>query len=89
MQPTTERRATPPHNADAQQVWGKTSPLLIVLAWLFVGIPLAWGVEQTAAKSLDLFRAPPQPAGVGQAAAPAPTQPSAPPQPAPSDAAPK
>ncbi len=32
-----------------------TSPLLILLAWLFVGIPLAWGVSQTLLKSLALF----------------------------------
>ena len=30
--------------------------LLIALAWLYVGIPLAWGVSQTAFKSIALFR---------------------------------
>jgi hypothetical protein len=25
-------------------------------AWLFVGIPLAWGVAQVAVKSVTLFR---------------------------------
>ena len=35
----------------------KTSPLLCVAAaWLVVTIPLAWGVYQTAKKSLPLFR---------------------------------
>jgi hypothetical protein len=29
---------------------------LIIAAWLFVGIPLLWGVSQTFMKSLDLFR---------------------------------
>lgn len=32
-----------------------TSPLEVALAWLFVGIPLAWGVWEVAVKSLDLF----------------------------------
>ncbi len=27
-----------------------------VLAWLFVGIPLAWGVSQTFIKALTLFQ---------------------------------
>ena len=33
-----------------------TSPIAIVGAWLFVGIPLAWGVSQVFIKSLALFR---------------------------------
>jgi hypothetical protein len=35
----------------------KTSPLMLAVAWVVVGIPLAWGVYQTAIKSLPLFRA--------------------------------
>ena len=27
-----------------------------LVAWLFVGLPLAWGVTQTFLKALDLFR---------------------------------
>ena len=27
-----------------------------VLAWLFVGLPLAWGVSQTFLKALTLFK---------------------------------
>ncbi len=27
-----------------------------VLAWLYVGIPLAWGVSQTFLKALTLFK---------------------------------
>ncbi|WP_170214087.1 hypothetical protein [Hymenobacter nivis] len=27
-----------------------------VLAWLFVGLPLAWGVSQTFLKALALFK---------------------------------
>jgi hypothetical protein len=32
-----------------------TSGLQLALAWLFVGIPLAWGVVQTVINSLPLF----------------------------------
>ena len=28
----------------------------VVVAWMVVGVPLAWGVLQVIAKSLDLFR---------------------------------
>jgi hypothetical protein len=28
----------------------------VVVAWVVVGVPLAWGVMQVIAKSLDLFR---------------------------------
>ena len=28
----------------------------LVLAWLFVGVPLAWGVTQTFIKALTLFK---------------------------------
>jgi len=34
------------------------TPMLIV-AWLVVGIPAAWGVGQTFTKSLQLFTSPP------------------------------
>ena len=34
---------------------GRTSPLLLLVAWLVVGIPAAWGVSQTVIRSLDLF----------------------------------
>ena len=33
-----------------------TSPLIVVLAWLAVGLPLLWGVAQTFSKALALFR---------------------------------
>jgi hypothetical protein len=36
----------------------RTSPLLLVVAWLVVGIPAAWGVSQTIIRSLDLFITP-------------------------------
>ncbi len=35
---------------------GTSSPVSIALAWIAVGIPLAWGVYQTVIKSLALFR---------------------------------
>jgi hypothetical protein len=34
----------------------KTSPLLLAAAWIVVTLPLAWGVYQTAKKSLPLVR---------------------------------
>jgi hypothetical protein len=35
---------------------GRSSRLTITLAWLAVGLPLAWGISQTIMKSLALFR---------------------------------
>lgn len=35
---------------------GKSSPVALALAWLVVGVPLAWGVSQTFIKSLALFK---------------------------------
>lgn len=35
---------------------GKSSPISLALAWLAVGVPLAWGVSQTLVKSLALFK---------------------------------
>jgi hypothetical protein len=37
----------------------RTSPLLLIVAWLVVGIPAAWGVSQTVMRSMDLFKSPP------------------------------
>ncbi|HWE03623.1 MAG TPA: hypothetical protein VG326_14555 [Tepidisphaeraceae bacterium] len=34
-----------------------TSPIVLIVAWLVVGLPGAWGIEQTLFKSFDLFRA--------------------------------
>jgi hypothetical protein len=36
----------------------RTPRWVLIAAWLIVGLPGAWGVEQTLYKSLDLFRAP-------------------------------
>lgn len=39
---------------------GKNTPAaVILLAWLVVGIPLAWGVSQTWKNAAKLFSAPP------------------------------
>ena len=32
-----------------------SSPVILVLAWLAVGLPLLWGVAQTFKKALTLF----------------------------------
>lgn len=33
----------------------ETSSVRVILSWLFVGIPLIWGVFQTIGKSMALF----------------------------------
>jgi len=40
----------------ATGVAARSSPALLVLFWLFVGIPLAWGVYVTLQKAFILFR---------------------------------
>jgi hypothetical protein len=37
----------------------KTPGIVILLAWLFVGVPLIWGVSQTFKNALNLFKTPP------------------------------
>jgi hypothetical protein len=32
-----------------------SNTIRLILAWLAVGLPLAWGVEQTVVKALALF----------------------------------
>ena len=39
----------------ATQAQGHNNGLKLVLAWGFVGIPLAWGVIQTLVNALKLF----------------------------------
>ena len=39
---------------DAKQ--DRSTTLKLVLAWGFVGIPLAWGVMQTIANAMKLFQ---------------------------------
>ena len=48
MNPQSNRNAAPAEESSS------TGALLI--AWLFVGIPLAWGVSQTFIKALTLFK---------------------------------
>ena len=43
-----------------------TSPALLIVAWLIVLIPAAWGVSQTVTKSMDLFRSPAPPPATSQ-----------------------
>jgi hypothetical protein len=45
----------------------KPSGVMLLVAWLFVGIPLAWGVYNTALSSMKLFQQAPA------TAAPAPS----------------
>ena len=40
--------------SDAQAGHG-TTPVHLILAWGFVGIPLAWGVVETVLAALKLF----------------------------------
>jgi len=48
---TTQPRS--PEQPEASQK--PSSAGLLVFAWLFVGVPLAWGVMQTIIKSMALF----------------------------------
>jgi hypothetical protein len=61
----------------------KTPVGLVLLAWLFVGIPLIWGVSQTIMKSMDLFRPPRQTAAAPTTAPAMNMTPPAPPATAP------
>jgi hypothetical protein len=36
----------------------KSSPAMILLAWVLVGVPLTWGVYNTLLNSMKLFQAP-------------------------------
>ena len=40
----------------ATQTATRTTPLHLILAWGFVGIPLAWGVIETVLNALKLFQ---------------------------------
>jgi hypothetical protein len=40
----------------ADQNQSGTSSLQLILAWGFVGIPLAWGVLQTLSNAMKLFQ---------------------------------
>jgi hypothetical protein len=47
---------TPKPNSSAPVVAEETTGGSAVLAWLVVGLPLAWGVSQTFIKALALFK---------------------------------
>ena len=53
--------STPPDIDYAPPPARSTPVLTLVVAWLVVIIPAAWGVTQTAIKSFDLFRSAPAP----------------------------
>ena len=42
--------------ADTKSHHTGSTTLKLVLAWAFVGIPLAWGVLQTIENAMKLFR---------------------------------
>jgi hypothetical protein len=44
----------------------QSSPAVIALAWIIVGVPLAWGVYKSALNAVKLFQ--PQPAVTAPAA---------------------
>ena len=46
----------PQPNSSAATSSEPSSGMSVALAWLFVGIPLAWGVSQTFIKALTLFK---------------------------------
>ncbi|HEX8330764.1 MAG TPA: hypothetical protein VF629_24750 [Hymenobacter sp.] len=46
----------PQPNSSAPANTEPSSTASVVIAWLFVGIPLAWGVSQTFIKALALFK---------------------------------
>jgi len=48
--------ATETQHAGADHGSSPSSPIVLALAWIAVGIPLLWGVAQTITKALALFR---------------------------------
>ncbi|GGC00102.1 hypothetical protein GCM10007205_06730 [Oxalicibacterium flavum] len=40
---------------DAQETVSRTPAFAVVLFWLFVGVPLSWGVWSTLQKAMALF----------------------------------
>ena len=43
----------------SEQPAERSSRALLIIAWVVVGIPAAWGVTQTVRRSMDLFTSPP------------------------------
>jgi len=50
----------------------KTPVVLVLLAWLFVGLPWTWGVTQLWKNARKLFQSPPPVTAVAPAASTAP-----------------
>ena len=48
----------PKWEARVQENTKKSTPAAILLAWVLVGVPLAWGVYNTLLNSMKLFQAP-------------------------------
>jgi hypothetical protein len=51
MEAQQAQSSQPPQRADRSG----SSVLTLVLAWVAVGVPLLWGVEQTLVKAMALF----------------------------------
>jgi hypothetical protein len=49
-------RPKPEENTMTEQNQNGTTTLHLILAWGFVGIPLAWGVLQTLQNAMKLFQ---------------------------------
>jgi hypothetical protein len=58
---------------DAPVNRGGGTVLLLLIAWLWVGVPLAWGVKRTVTSALKLFTASAPTTQVAPAAPEAPT----------------
>ncbi len=53
----------------------RTSPLLVLGAWLVVGVPLTWGVSHTWTAAAKLFQGAPVQPGNTAASPPVPVSP--------------
>jgi hypothetical protein len=56
--PETRASAPPPQNpgSSAKIPADPLAPMKLLGAWLFVGLPAAWGVWQVVVKSMALFK---------------------------------
>ena len=48
----------------------KSSPVMILAAWVLVGVPLVWGVYNTILNTKKLFQSPAAPAAAPASSAP-------------------
>jgi len=42
-------------NNSTQEAVKKTNPIVVVFFWVYVAIPLGWGIYNTLLKTADLF----------------------------------